>query len=321
MGVKRFLRYGFDPQTVSYVKRVCGHPLESVFRLFRQLSKDDELEQRQLLQNLALGLPDRVARAYCRELEFLAAFPRKEYALFPYAVIREPTPVRAEMDRALKMPFVVHRNYRFYFPADTTEQELERSYRYFVDEEGILGNGWLEKSPHSYTDRDFKVEFGDVVVDIGCSDGLFSLENIEWAEKVYLIESWSRWKPALEATFGPFKDKVVILDKFVSNKTWGGEIRLEDALAGEKDAHFFIKMDIEGGERTVLDASRDFFLKNRVKLSCCVYHRQDDAEWISRFLQELGYHTRFSDGYMLPLFNGVQFPYFRHGVVYAWNDL
>ena len=78
-------------------------------------------------------------------------------------------------------------------------------------------------------------------------------------------------------------------------------------------------MDIEGGERAVLASSADFLRTHKVKLSCCVYHRQDDAEVISGMLEELGFSLRYSDGYMLPLLGDIVFPYFRHGVVHARN--
>ncbi len=53
------------------------------------------------------------------------------------------------------------------------------------------------------------------------------------------------------------------------------------------------------------------------KLSCCVYHRQDDAYVIDSILKGMGYTTRFSEGYMLPIMNGIRYQYFRHGVIYA----
>ena len=78
-------------------------------------------------------------------------------------------------------------------------------------------------------------------------------------------------------------------------------------------------MDIEGWERLVIKSNADFLKSAKVKLSCCVYHRQDDAQVIEMMLKDMGYTTRFSDGYMLPVMNGIHYPYFRHGVIYAQN--
>ena len=111
------------------------------------------------------------------------------------------------------------------------------------------------------------------------------------------------------------------VNKLVSDKTQGESITLIDALKEDAsyDNRFFVKMDIEGWERTVLDGNSDFFKNHKVKLSCCVYHRQDDSSVIEAMLKEMGYKTRFSDGYMLPTMNGIHYPYFRHGVIYAQN--
>ena len=48
----------------------------------------------------------------------------------------------------------------------------------------------MRKSPHSYVNDTFKVEAGDVVLDVGSAEGLFALDNIELATKVYVFESF-----------------------------------------------------------------------------------------------------------------------------------
>lgn len=320
MNFQRLITFGFDPQTGSYLRGVLAHPFESVYRLCRRLSVDDDRAQRELLQNLALGLPDRAAGPYADELAFLAQFPRDPYSMFPYPLQGAPRAVESGVDASVGLPYVVHEGRRFYGPKDQSVDDVVRSYRYFTEDEGLLGQGRRTKSPHAYTDAFFTVEAGDVVVDIGCSDALFAFHHAPAASRLYLFESWSRWKPALTASFAPYREKTTILDKFVTDRTEGRNVRLVDAVAVEPGARYFIKMDIEGGERAVLAASRDFLQANKVKLSCCVYHRQDDAEAIAAFLKELGYSVRFSAGWMLPLVNGVHFPYFRHGVLYARND-
>ena len=185
----------------------------------------------------------------------------------------------------------------------------------------LLGTGTLAKSPHGYQDKDFKVEDGDVLLDVGCAEAIFALDNIEKVAKAYLFESEHVWRKPLRLTFAPYADKTVIINKLVSERTTRKSIRLVDAVADEmsSDAHFFVKMDIEGWERTVINGNADFFKNAKVKLSCCVYHRQDDATVIEKMLKDMGYKTRFSEGWMLPTMNGIHYPYFRHGVIYAQN--
>ena len=112
-----------------------------------------------------------------------------------------------------------------------------------------------------------------------------------------------------------------IIGKMVSDSTSKHTTRIVDAIGKDisADDRFFVKMDIEGGERFVIKGNEDFFRNNKVKLSCCVYHRQDDAIVIKDTLERLGYTTRFSKGYMLIGMNGIHYPYFRHGVIYAKN--
>ena len=125
----------------------------------------------------------------------------------------------------------------------------------------------------------------------------------------------------MRRTFAPYKDKVVFVDKMVSDKTKDNSTTLIDVVRSDisRSQTFFVKMDIEGGERTVLNGNSEFFKTAKVKLSCCVYHRQDDAQVIEAKLKEMGYKTRFSKGYMLPTINGIHYPYFRRGVIYAQN--
>lgn len=319
MNIKRIFSFGLDPQTREHLCGVMAHPLQSAYRLCRFLASDADLEKRTLLRNLAMSLPDRAAGDFSAEIEFLSRFPRDASSMFPYPIVGKEHEVDSGFDNALKLPYVVHRGRRFYSPADVSPEAALSSYRYFTEEEGLLGGGIRAKSPHCYTSSDFHVEEGDVVVDVGCSDALFAFDNAERASKIYLFESWSRWKKALEASFAPFNDKTLIFDKLVANTTGKDHIRLEDAVKEPAGARYFLKMDIEGGERTVIEASCGFLQANKVKLSCCAYHRQDDAEYLMRLLEGMGFRCRFSEGYMLPLFNGIHFPYFRRGVIYAQN--
>ncbi len=320
MSIARFLRDGFDPLTRSWLSQIFLHPLTSGYRLVRMLNKDDERTQRTLLRNLALSLPDRIASEYREEIENLMNFSPDENAMFPYPFKNEHRlVVDGGFDRSKGLPYVIHKNRQFFGTRNQTVEDLEHSYRYFVEDEGLFGTGRRTKSPHAYVDADFKVEEGDVVMDVGCSDALFAFDNAEVAGKIYLFESWMYWHRALEASFAPFKDKTHIFCRLVSDKTRGREVRLTDAIQETDTRHYFIKMDIEGGERAVLASSEDFLRANKVKLSCCVYHRQDDAKVISDMLRGMGFSARYSDGYMLPFCNEILFPYFRRGVIYARN--
>lgn len=308
---------------------VLSHPIQSSWRFLRLLSHDPDTNDVNLFQNFVLGLPDRVAEKYRQELDYLISHPNYEDWIFPYPVadrasVSDDSEARSFRNQSPsqmgKFPCVIHKGHPFFGEPGKNQEEVEKAYRYYVEDEGLLGTGRRIKSPHAYVDSEFSVEPGDVVVDIGCSDGLFAFDHAEVAGKIYLFESLPMWRKTLERSFAPFREKTKILTKLVSDQTTRRSVRLSDAIQEPAGTRYFLKMDIEGWERTVLEASRDFLQNNRVKLSCCVYHRQDDAEVISAFLKNLGYRYRFSDGYMLPMLGKIQFPYFRRGMIYARND-
>ena len=73
------------------------------------------------------------------------------------------------------------------------------------------------RSPHRYFDH--IEEFKDkVLLDVGAAEGILSLMAIEQVKHVYLFECSEDWIDALNKTFEPWKDKVTIIKKFVSDK-------------------------------------------------------------------------------------------------------
>ena len=168
MRLFRWIRYGFDFNTFVYLANVFQHPLESCYRFIQLMSRDHVREQQETLRNLVLGLPDRVAGAYRDEIDYLEHNSANEFPTFPYRRIRQSTATDAGYDSVRKLSYVMHGGSRLYAPADFTVEEAEKAYHSFVEVEGLLGTGCLEKSPHSYVDRDFRVEEGDVVVDSVC---------------------------------------------------------------------------------------------------------------------------------------------------------
>lgn len=239
--------------------------------------------------------------------------------VFPYQRIKEMPSVEAGFDEALQLPYVIHKGKRLYFPHSYSIDTCLRKYESYISEECLLGGKFRKKQPHQYITETFTVEEGDVLVDVGCAEALLSLECIEKVSKVYLFEFDSMWMPALNATFKDYMHKVVIINKYVSDKDTDTTITLKTALKNEQGKQLFIKMDIEGAEVDVLNGSRDYLSNtSNIKIACCTYHKQHDEEVIPQMLSELGYSYEFSDGYMLFLYDAnMQYPYFRHGLVRA----
>ena len=284
--------------------------------------------QASLIRNLVLSMPQSEQDKYARECLHLRNIPLDKVndISLPYAIradakkVLEGVHVKTGLENGL--PYVMHAgSKKVFYPAGTGESALVESYKGLVYAEGITGAGALEESPHCYEDSEFFLENGECLLDVGSAEALFAVEKIDKVKKVFLFECERCWQKPLKCTFSPYREKVRIISKMVSDNTSKLTTRIVDAIGKDisADDRFFVKMDIEGGERSVIMGNEDFFKNHRVKLSCCVYHRQDDAIVIKDMLERFGYKTRFSKGYMLIGMNGIHYPYFRHGVIYAKN--
>ena len=166
------------------------------------------------------------------------------------------------------------------------------------------------------------VSNGDVLLDVGCAEALFALDNVDIAGKIYLFEGDEKWIPALNATFRCYKDKVFIINKYLSNVVTETTTTLESAIGGTISQPLFVKMDIEGAEVEVLNGNKDYLQSPpHIKIACCTYHRREDANHIKKIFDELNLNCEFSDGYMYCIWDedGMKYPYFRHGVIRGWK--
>ena len=284
--------------------------------------------QMSLIRNLVLSMPQSEQDKYARECLHLRNIPLDKVndISLPYAVradskeVLEGVHVKTGFENGL--PYVLHAgSKKVFYPAGTEESAIVESYKGLVYAEGITGAGALEESPHCYEDAEFFLDSGEYLLDVGCAEALFAVEKIDKVKKAFLFECEHCWQKPLKCTFLPYGEKVRIISKMVSDRTSKHTTRIADAIGVDISVEdkFFVKMDIEGGERSVITGNEDFFRNNKIKLSCCVYHRQDDAIVIKDILERFGYTTRFSKGYMLIGMNGIHYPYFRHGVIYAKN--
>lgn len=242
--------------------------------------------------------------------------------IIPYEQVKSLETIEARYDNKAKLPYITHKGKRLYFPKNYGLIQAINFYKYSIEYEDILGDGYRMRAPHQYQSDLFHLNEGDILIDAGVAEGLFSLEMIEIAKKVYLIECDPKWWKPLEYTFEPWKDKVVLIKKFLSNKDNKNNIRLQSILDQEKRENIFVKLDIEGYEVDVIQDSKEA-LSNRkdpLTLSCCTYHREKDCEVLLSYFNEIRYVTELSDGYMLTSMNDDNGIYdLRHGVIRASN--
>lgn len=203
----------------------------------------------------------------------------------------ETLPVSVCFDEACRMPYVPYKGRRMFFPENWDENRIVQYYRSLAAEQD-------SRSPHCYRHSGYDVEKGDVVVDVGAAEGIFTLDIIDTAQKVYLIEADGEWMEALQQTFREDGEKVRIIYGFADSVTEGDRLTL-DALLTE-EIHY-IKMDIEGSEKAALQGADRLFREcGRLKCAICSYHCREDEEWIRNFLQMRNFDTDVSDGFMCP---------------------
>lgn len=176
------------------------------------------------------------------------------------------------------------------------------------------------ESPHLYLTSDFQVEPGSIVVDAGVAEGNFALSAVEQAKKLYLIECDPEWIEALKLTFEPWKEKVVFVEKFLSDVNDASNITLDALISPDSSEKYFIKMDIEGSEKKALAGAQKLLTSgSHVKIDVCTYHFKDDQKNIGEILNNYKFRWKSSDGYVLFFWDGDE-PCFRKALIRADNQ-
>lgn len=201
-------------------------------------------------------------------------------------------PVEVSLDESCQMYYVLYRSRKMYFPKGWQEADVVHYYKWIMMEQD-------KRSPHCYDHEGYGVSEGDVVVDAGVAEGNFALNVIDKAKKLYLIEADERWIEALEKTFASDMDKVQIIHGFLSDETTGDYVCL-DQLFAEQPVNY-VKMDIEGYEKQALSGAKKVIgeAKN-LRCAVCTYHFYEDEGLIRKQLQDYGFETEVSAGYMFP---------------------
>lgn len=242
--------------------------------------------------------------------------------MIPYPIIKVTTNVIVGFDKGFKLPFVIHNGKKLFYPKNYSVEKVRRYYLALIEDDCILGGVHREKQPHQYQTDSFRIEKGDVLADVGCAEALLALDTIDLVSRAYLFEGDPKWIPALKATFKDYDDKVEIINKYVSDLDSDSTVTLQSALKSEGGRNVFIKMDIEGAEIEVLTGSKVYLKETpKIKIACCTYHHQSDADIILDLFEEMGFEHEFSDGYMYlkGYDRDFRFPYFRHGVLRGWK--
>jgi hypothetical protein len=210
-------------------------------------------------------------------------------------------------------PWVDHGGRRLYFRPGTDPVSVAGSYR-------ALSREQHPASPHCYHTVGFEFRRGDALFDIGSAEGIYALDNVERASRVFLFETDPKWVGALEKTFLPWKDKVVIINKFASDVDEADSVTVDATVREyDLDVPLLLKMDVEGAERKVLRGAAGALGRKDTRAVVCTYHRQNDHALLSETMRSHGFDVRTSGGRMLFIYDsgGLEAPFFRRGVIYC----
>ena len=233
--------------------------------------------------NLYFLLHSKHRKKYYNEIRFLNESAKKDFSysyIFPYSFVfdYDLDSIKVLSDKDKGLFYVIHNDKKLYFKRDFQENQVKVAYYCSLIEQDT-------NSPHKYLNDNFKINFNDTVVDIGAAEATFSLEVIESINKLYVFESDEGWIEALEATFEPWKEKVSVINKYVSNIDDDYNTIL-DSIIGKTKVNF-IKIDVEGAEYKIIQGAKKTLKNNNsLRIAICTYHRENDAVKLIPLLQK-----------------------------------
>lgn len=236
------------------------------------------------------------------ELEAWKIWSRKPISSYPYTWEKEYTNqhINVYQDDNTNLHYIIHNDKKLFFPKKVKHPNI--TYRNLLIEQD-------PRSAHRYLAHIEDIS-NKILIDGGSAEGLFSLDVINKVKHIYLIECDSDWIQPLKNTFAPFSHKVTIINKFLSSKDDDNNISLNKLLHELSNEDIFIKMDIEGFERVVLENASESLLSHpSISGSICIYHNQEDESTINSILNQLNFKTTINQEYLF--FGGNM----RHAII------
>ncbi len=232
--------------------------------------------------------------------------------IFPYEFTSQHnlSDIAVYDDSASGLKYVLQDGKRLYFKRRWSADRIKQSFHDLTLEQD-------EKSPHRYLSAEFDLSVDDVLADFGAAEGNFSLSVIERVKKIYLFEADQEWIEALQYTFAPWKDKVEIVPKFISEKNDDRNCS-GDTYFKDKELSF-MKIDVDGGERGLLKGF-ETILSNRkpMRIALCTYHQHTDQKDFTNLLEKDQFKVTPSSGYMIFYYDKkLRAPYLRRALIRA----
>lgn len=218
-------------------------------------------------------------------------------------------------DEKVELKYVKYNGHNLYYPIEKSDKEIQKIHTNLLIEQDAL-------SPHCYLSDNFQVDSNDVVLDVGAAEGILSLSIVEKVHELILFEVEEKWIKALQKTFEPWKDKVRIINKYVSDEDGAETITIDSLLSTFSTNSVFLKLDVEGAEKKALIGASNLLSseKYRCKAAICTYHNQIDHTELSALMTDLHYQVETTSGYMLFVHDeNLTVPYFRRALIRCYK--
>lgn len=247
-----------------------------------------------------------------QEREVLEFLRHNSCHTYPYEFTKKYSSrnIKVNRDGPSGMKYVMSDGKKLFMKSGWRDSAIRRGLKNLLLEQDPL-------SPHRYLTDTFDVSPDDVVADIGCADGNFGLMVIDRIKHLYLFEVDPLWIDALQKTFEPWRDKVTIVNKMVSDRNDEQNISIDEFV--REHPITFIKGDLEGYEEIVLSGASALLSSDTpLKVVITTYHTQDHGQTLHDTLVGAGFRCRYSHGYMILKNQGnLKPPYLRRGLLYA----
>lgn len=181
-------------------------------------------------------------------------------------------------------------------------RQLGRHDLYKVATDCLYADGW-----HYYEVPETRVAPGDVVIDCGAAEGLFSLSVANRAKKVFAFEPWSGFAGCLRKTFASHDNvshvAVALSDEpgtaYLAGESLYASLSTEDqgraipvtsldAWCRETGQPIsFIKADLEGSEMKLLLGARASIRRFGPKIAITTYHVGNDWGEMVKLLRQI----------------------------------
>lgn len=237
--------------------------------------------------------------------------------VFNYPFAKEYTKkIKFTKDRKNGLYYMITKEgHRMYMKRGLSKRRMQKTCAFLEVEQH-------QQSPHNYCFEPLAISSDTVIADIGSAEGNFGLKFIDKIKKLYLFEVEPEWIEALEATFEPWKDKVVIVNRFVGNKDDAQTVKLDTFFNTIKPT--LLKIDVEGAEKDVFAGAERLIRDGIADVLCCTYHRHGDDVAFTKYMEDKNYKVTHSQKFMLHIseYSGwgtrMKSPIdFRRGLIHA----